>query len=61
MLDWIYEIRDPMEGWFHRRAQKTIPFIKAIKNTLMREARASLSSLVSFAGWAEDRRGSHRP
>ena len=60
MLDWICEMRGPIiKGWSHRRTQRTMPFIKAIKNTLMREAPASLSSLVSFAGSAEDSRGSH--
>lgn len=50
MLYWIHEMRGPIKGWFLRRAQRIIPFIKAIKNMLLKEAPASLSSLVFFAG-----------
>lgn len=33
---WICEMSGSIKGWSHRKAQRTIPFIKAIKNTLMR-------------------------
>lgn len=48
MPNWICETRRPIPRLFPQEGSEDIPFIKLIRNVLMREALAWLSSVLVF-------------